>query len=314
MQNFHLLVAGAIVFSVVTGASLATVFRQSPPEEETLVQTSPIPPQASQEPEATSSPSAVTKTNRENSTKTTPPTQPKQAVVASTPKLDDFPHQRIRLTDEVKPGSEFAQFRQRLREAIRDRNAQFVRSILPDKEIGIGFGSREVANIKLEDPNEEFWSLLEKAVSIGCYSETNEGRPSIDSGTEIWVCNNATREFYRQHPNPSSEPGLQYELNHVVIVGNNVNVRQERNANSRVVGLLSNEVVKVNRPVEEQLAKERADQRRAYDPLNGWVAVILPNKQLGYVSSRYAYSPLEYRAVFGRVDSQWQLLHLPGGD
>ncbi|NEQ25159.1 MAG: SH3 domain-containing protein [Microcoleus sp. SIO2G3] len=314
MQNFHLLVAGAVVFSAVTGASLATVFRQSTPEEQTLVQASPIQPQASQEQEAPSSPSAVTKPNRENSIKTTLPAQPKQEVVASTAKLDDFPHQRIRLTDEVKPGSEFAQFRQRLRQAIRDRNAQFVRSILPVKAIGIGFGSAEVANLKLEDPNEDFWSLLEKAVSIGCYSEANEGRPNIDPGTEIWVCNNATREFYRQYPNPNSEPGLEYELNHVVIVGDNVNVRQEPNANSRVVGWLSNEVVKVNRPIEEQRAKERADQRRAYDPLNDWIAVILPNKQLGYVSSRYGYSPLEYRAVFGRVDDQWQLLHLPGGD
>ncbi len=80
-------------------------------------------------------------------------------------------HLSVVLTDEVKPGSDFAQFRQRLRQAIRDRNAQFVRSMLADKEIGVGFGSREVAKIKLEDPNEEFWSLLEKAVSIGCFPQ-----------------------------------------------------------------------------------------------------------------------------------------------
>lgn len=309
MQKFYLFVAGAVVFSAVAGVSLAIAFRQTP-KERSRPQTSFVQSQSPQKLEATTSP-PVTNTENEKPTKTIP-TQSKQVGV-STP--IDVPHQRITLPDEVKPGSEFWQFRQQLRQAISDRKAQFVRSILPDKkEIGVGFGILEIANLKLDDPNEHFWGLLEKAVSIGCYSEANPEYPSTDPGTEVWVCNNTAREFYRQYPNPSSEPGLQYELNHVVIVGNNVNVRQSPNATSPVVGLLSNEVVKVNRPVEEQLAKERVDQGRAYDPLNSWTPVILPNKQPGYVSSRYAYFPLENQAVFGKVDGQWQLLHLPGGD
>jgi len=314
MQKFHLLVAGAVVFSAVTGVSLATVFRQSTPKEQTLVQTSSIPPQASQEIEATSSPIAATKPDQENSTKTTVPTQPKQAVVASTAKLDDFPHQRVRLTDEVKPGSEFAQFRQRLRQAIRDRNAQFVRSILPDEEIGIGFGSRKVANIKLENPNEEFWSLLEKAVSIGCFPQASQNRPNVDPATGLWVCNNVAHEFSRQYPNLSSGPGVEYQINHVVVVGNDINVRAQPNFNSPIVGLLSNEVVKLNRPVQEQQLKELTEQGQFYDSINSWTPVILPNNKQGYVSSRYAYSLLEYQAVFGKVNGQWQLLYLPGGD
>lgn len=312
MKKFYMFVAGAVVFSGVAGASIATALRQSSQQEQPLVQASPSQPQSSKEQkELGLTDDATTQPNKT----ATPTTAPKQAVVASTPKLDNFPHQRISLPDEVKPGSEFDQFRQRLRQAVRNRNAQFVRSILPDKkEIGVGFGVVEIANLKLDDPNEHLWGLLEKAVSIGCYSEANPGYPGIAPGTETWVCNNVTHEFSRQYPNPSSEPGLEHELSHVVIVGNNVNVRQAPDTNSRVVGLLSNEVVKVNRSVEEQFAKKRAEQSRAYDPLNGWVAVILPNKQLGYVSSRYAYFPLEYRAVFGRVAGQWQLLHLPGGD
>jgi len=314
MQKFHLLVAGAVVFSGVAGASLATALRQSTPKEQTLVQTSPIQPQASQEIEPTSSPIAATKPNRENSTKTTPPAQPKQAVVANTAKLDDFPHQHVRLTDEVKPGSDFAQFRQRLRQAIRDRNAQFVRSMLADKEIGVGFGSREVAKIKLEDPNEEFWSLLEKAVSIGCFPQASQDRPNVDPATGVWVCNNVAHEFSRQYPNLSSGLGVEYQINHVVVVGNDLNVRAQPNFNSPVVGLLSNEVVKLNRPIQEQQLKELTAQGQFYDSINSWTPVILPNNKQGYVLSRYAYSLLEYQAVFGKVNGQWQLLYLPGGE
>jgi hypothetical protein len=81
-----------------------------------------------------------------------------------------------------------------------------------------------------------------------------------------------------------------------------------------VVGLLSNEVIKVNRQIEEQRARERAQRGEDYSSLNGWTAVILPNGKPGYISNRFAYSPLEYQAVFGKVKGQWRLLYMPGGE
>ncbi len=140
MQKFYLGLAGAVVLAVIAGASLATVFRPNAPDQQPFVQTSPEQPRSLQTAEDTASPISATNPNRANPTTTTPQTQSQPSVVASQPKLDDFPHQRISLPDEVKPGSEFAQFRQRLRQAISERNAQFLKSILPH-EITLGFGA-----------------------------------------------------------------------------------------------------------------------------------------------------------------------------
>jgi hypothetical protein len=107
---------------------------------------------------------------------------------------------------------------------------------------------------------------------------------------------------------------VEYQINHVVVVGNDVNVRAQPNSNSPVVGLLSNEVVKLNRPIQERQLKELTAQGQFYDSINSWTPVILPNNKQGYVLSRYAYSLLEYQAVFGKVNGQWQLLYLPGGE
>lgn len=220
----------------------------------------------------------------------------------------------IDLDDEVEPGSEFSSFRQELRQAVTERNAYFIRSILPADGISLGFNTpRQIEELGLENPDERFWSLLEKAIANSCAAEASDNYP-VDPGTTVWICSNVTKEFYRQYPAPTSASGLDWELNHAIVVGRGVNVRSQPSLDSEVINSLSNEVVKLDRPAAEKQWQEQVEKGREVDPIYGWTPVILPNGERGYVYNRYVYGPLENRAVFGKVAGEWQLLSMPGGD
>jgi hypothetical protein len=124
------------------------------------------------------------------------------------------------------------------------------------------------------------------------------------------IGNCSTRTFYEQYPAPETAQGVEYELSQVIVVGKDVNVRSQPSTNSAVIGILSDEVVEFDRTVWE----ERSPDDRSPDLVSDWTPVILPNDRSGYVSNRYAYSPLGYRVLFGKVEGQWQILHIPGGD
>lgn len=302
MKKFYLVIAGTIVLSAVTGASLATISRQPLPRNQENVKSDLPEIRFNSKPQPTASLTPFINSHEENKT----------ASSANSSRPNQSRRKPIRLTDEVPPGSDFDRFRQRLRQAVQNRDAQFLRSILPPNQVGIGFGIVPIADLKLENRNANIWLWLEKALAVGCIKEQNLNRPDVAPGT-AWICNNVPYEFSRQYPNPTSEGGVSYELNHAVIVGTDVNVRTQPSINSSVISSLSNEVVKVNR----QLQNRQAEQRRRgedFNPINGWTPILLADGRSGYVYNRFVYSPLEYRAVFGKVNGQWRLLYMPGGD
>lgn len=243
------------------------------------------------------------------------PAEPNQLSDAATDTTDlrDFPHRSIVLRDEVVPGSEFDQFRQKLRQAIQARDAEFVAALLPASGVSLGFGAPlAIDELDLQNPNALLWSILEKALTPGCdqlTDQTIEAYSSSDGESEGWVCHNLNQLFYEQYPAPETAQGVEYELSQVIVVGKDVNVRAQPSTNSDVIGILSNEVVEFDRT-----AWEESPDNRSPDLVSGWTPVILPNDRSGYVSNRYAYSPLGYRVLFGKVEGQWQILHIPGGD
>ena len=213
---------------------------------------------------------------------------------------------RLILEDEAVPGSDFYQFRAQLREAVQTRNAQFVNSIIPETGLGIGFSvpqTRETLN--LDDPQARLWLMLEKAVAIGCAPAENPPPYNIDAGSEIWVCPNVADAFARQVPAPDSADGVSWLIERVVVVGENVNVRSQPTIDSEAIATLSNEVVQVDR--DRQLPP-------TFDPIDSWTAIRLRDDREGYVYNRYVYPPLDYRALFGKINGEWQLLAMPGGD
>ncbi len=227
-------------------------------------------------------------------------------VAASGPVVTPDSEGRLILEDEAVPGSDFYQFRAQLREAVRNRNAEFVNSIIPETGLGIGFSVPQTReNLNLDDPQARLWLMLEKAVAIGCSPVENPPPDNSDAVSEMWVCPNVADAFSRQVPPPNSADGVSWMMERVVVVGENVNVRSQPSLDSEAIATLSNEVVQVDR--DRQLPQ-------TFDPIDSWTAIRLGDDREGYVYNRYVYPPLDYRALFSKINGEWQLQAMPGGD
>ena len=97
----------------------------------------------------------------------------------------------------------------------------------------------------------------------------------------------------------------------MIVVGDRVNVRALPNLNSKVVGVLSNEVVKFD---QKRFENSQEEQIKAPDPISDWTPVILPNRNQGYVYNRYASRSLDYRAIVKQITSKRQITEMPGGE
>ena len=104
------------------------------------------------------------------------------------------PHQPIELIDRVVAGSDFAQFRDRLQRAIRNRDSAFVQSILPPEGIRLGGEiPLPLTELQLEQTDGWFWKLLEKMMRHdSCELEDHPG--SIPDAA-IWACPNIANTF-----------------------------------------------------------------------------------------------------------------------
>ena len=233
-------------------------------------------------------------------------------------RLRDFPHRPFELEDAVLAGSDFAKFRQEFKQAIATRNAEFVLPLLPRYgdagDVSIGFGMTPEDDLDLDQQQSWFWSTLEKAMEFGCVDvpDADLGYETIDG--VVWVCPGTTLAFESQYPAPPDAEGVEHYFNNVMILGENVNLRSQPSLDGEVIALLSNEVVGSYSEGWDQVQSQLSeDQRR--DPISGWTPIEIANGKRGFVASRYAYSPLEPRLVFGRPDDGgWTILHIPAGD
>jgi hypothetical protein len=100
-------------------------------------------------------------------------------------------------------------------------------------------------------------------------------------------------------PYASSEwPDDRDAFEHVAIVGSCVRVRSAPAADAEVVATVGFEIV------------ARAQEQ----PEAAWTAIVLPGGGIGYVDSRYARGPLDYRARFEKVEGRWRLTSFVAGD
>lgn len=231
--------------------------------------------------------------------------------------LANFPRQPLSVGDTVPPGSDFAQFRQLLRQAVSDRNADVVRPLIPSTGLPIGYGRPQTAaDLDLDNSDAWFWDMMDKSLRLGCDPTENADFDPAVVVSELWICPNLTQRFYAQYPPPANTTGVEYELDVVMVLGENVNVRSLPSTDSPVIAQLSNEWVQADRTASntffEQASEAEIEARG--DMLTGWTAVILPNQQSGYVSNEFVYSVLGPRIVFGKVDGEWQMMQVLAGD
>lgn len=231
------------------------------------------------------------------------PQSPRPDVApSSSAELTNFPHWKISLTDESAQVPDFAQFLERVKQAVRDRDAQFIRSIVtPETKLGFG-PERTISYLNPENPKSPFWADLEKALALGC---TNE-RIFFSCPTTFRQFNGAIKDA------PDDQKAVAYETS-VIVVGENVNVRSQPNTNSPVVALLTNEIVKFDRNTFRTAMLDMPETVQQ-SSLSAWTPVILPNDKSGYVSNRYAYNPLGYRVLFAKEDGKWIMQAFVVGD
>lgn len=206
--------------------------------------------------------------------------------------------QPIPLVDEAQPGTDFYQFRARLRQAVSQRDASFIRQIAAPG-IKLSFGNPiTLDDRQINNPNALFWKQLERTIATGCAVYTATG-----SASESWACPHAF-----VIPETINAPDA-YSM--VIITATGVNVRDRPSLTAPMIGSVSNEVVKYNNQSPEVQSEAF---RQAQETLDGWMPIVLPNGRSGFVSSRYAYSPVGYRAIFSKVNGQWQMQAFVTGD
>ncbi len=194
----------------------------------------------------------------------------------------------------------FASFREKLLEAVKKRDVQFILGIV-DPAILNSFGGDGGINEfkqqwKLEQPDSALWDELAAILSLGGSFTNSEQR--------LEFCAPYVYSAWARIENQVSEangiPG------HAAIVGENVELLREPKEGAVVLGRLSYDVVKVEyeHSIPDDLRKERF----------AWVKVLTMNGKEGYVSGRNVRSPLDHRACFRKQNETWRMTALVAGD
>ncbi|MBD2071918.1 SH3 domain-containing protein [Leptolyngbya sp. FACHB-671] len=274
------LIAGAIAVSAtVSGTSIVSWSSASKPQL-SVASSSHIPTQPSLQAQA----EAVSNSS---------------VTVAS--RVGSYPRQTFELVDEAQPGSDFYRFRERLKQAIRDRDSVFIRSIIPAGGLPTFAATTLTANdLNVDNPDAPFWQQIERAIAPGCVVYALARSLEADADSQTWVCPNVFASTY-------IETGAE-----IFIVGENVNVRQAASSSSPVIDVLSNEIVRHDSEVWQRGISDQ--ERASLETFEGWRPIITPNGLRGYVSSRYSYTPSGYRALFEKIGGEWQMTVFLEGD
>ncbi len=276
MKTKALILSGVVVLTAAVSSTIAAVTYLHPQ------------PQVEQLQPAPSTPPATTE-------KLNPPVAVSPAPTPNPARL------AIALVDESAKSPDFAKFLDRTKQAVRDRDATYIRSIVtPETKFSFG-KQRSIDALNPDNPNSPFWASLEKALSLGCSQES--------SG---YSCPTVFQQFQAALKNGTSAETDAFSS--IVVVGQNVNVRSQPNENAPAIATLTNEIVKYDTTTFQAASpQDKADTFRLDNP-NGWTPVILSNDRRGFVSSRYAYSPVGYRVLFGKEGGVWKMQAFVTGD
>ena len=283
MKYRVLILSGAVVLTAAVSSTIAAVthLNSKPaiePSQPTISQSTISQP--------TIAPSQAATTEKFN-----PP-------VTASPNPNRLP---ITLVDETAKSPEFTKFLDRTRQAVRDRDAKYIRSIVtPQTKFSFG-QNRSVDYLNPENSNSPFWTSLEKALALGC-SQDADG----------YSCPTVFQQF--QTALKSSTSSQTDAFSAIVVVGQNVNVRSQPDPTALVVATLTNEVVRYDTTTFQNAStQEKTDLYRLDNP-KGWTPVILSNDRRGFVSSQFAYSPVGYRVLFSKEGGDWKMQAFVTGD
>lgn len=198
--------------------------------------------------------------------------------------------------DEAAADPSFVLFRARLLEALATRDTAFVLAHLhPDAKISFGGddGVEGFRRIWLENrPEPTLWTELAAFLPFGSTYESDS--TMLTSGAEARAI---VPYWFGAWPD-----GFDM-FEHVLVVGENVNVRAAPNADAPVLTQRSHAIVRAG-----------TGGSKAHDGVEGWTPVTLASGEVGFVASRYARHPIGYRMGFEKVDGRWRITFFVAGD
>ena len=184
--------------------------------------------------------------------------------------------------DEASSRPDFFSFRASLQGAIARHDVAALMAVV-HPQIKNSFGGNDGVDEfrsmwKIGEPDSEIWNELGTVLALGGSFH--------DAGT-----------FVAPYVN-SRWPSTVDPFEHVAVTGANVRVRSQPATTSDTVDTVSFVILPVTR--------EGTDTE-------GWTAVQI-DKTVGYVSSAYVRSPIDYRAIFRFEDRRWRLVTFVAGD
>ena len=185
--------------------------------------------------------------------------------------------------DEAAKRPEFFSFRAQLQQAIARRDAAALLAAV-DPNIKNSFGGNDGIDEfrtmwKIGQADSEIWEELGTVLSMG--------GSFFDEHTFV-----APYVF-------SKWPESLDSFEHVAVVGANVRVRSEPRTDAAPLDAVSFVILPV------------ANDARVTDA--AWRAVKLESK-VGFVASRFARSPVDYRAIFSEQSGAWRMVTFVAGD
>ena len=196
--------------------------------------------------------------------------------------------------DQAEVNRDFFNFREKLRKALEDKDLDFLLSHL-DENVKLTFGGRygkkdfiQLWNLAENPENSDVWQVLLDVIELG-------GRYG-DKQRNSFI---APYTFFAEEIEDAFED--------MIVIGENVTVRQTSTLQGQILGFLSYDVVK--RVYESNLPQET---------INGetypWIKIKTTEGVFGYVYGKYIRSPIDYRVNFVKKDNTWKIVFFIAGD
>jgi hypothetical protein len=193
--------------------------------------------------------------------------------------------QQLLPIDEAPRHHDFFSFRAQLQAAIARHDVEAVVGVV-NKDIRNSFGGDDGIDgfRRIWKPNEADSTLWAELGAILALGGTFSGDQSF---TAPYV-------FSRW---PDRFDGFE----HVALVASDVRVREAPRSDAATLTSLSFAILPVVRS-------------NGIVEVDGWTAVQLEGRKTGYVATRLARSPIDYRAMFNKIDGRWQMTFFAAGD
>ena len=187
--------------------------------------------------------------------------------------------------DEGASDPSFAEFRSNLLEAVRRHDATaLIASVDPKIRTTFGAGggvSDFRKQWRIEDPRSPVWTELERILTLGGTFTRNAPAP------QFWA-----PYVY------SAWPESQDAFSSLAIIATDVPLHQDASQSSPAIATLSLDIV----------------QRGPATDNERWTDVVTKDGRNGWVETKFARSPIGYRAGFVKTNGKWRMNALVAGD